>query len=257
MKLNIKIFYHMRNLLLTIAAMLVAGMVMSAAERKFEVMSPDATLKAEVVLGESVSYSVWKNNQKILDPSFVSMELSDGTFFGKGASLKKASRSKADNVLSAPFYKKSQVVEKYNELTLTFKTHKIIFRVYDAGVAYRFESLKKGDYQVVNEKAEFAFPSDNKAWIPYVKRNKKGSSPFMNSFENLYTCSELSGWDKEGFAFLPLMVEGPDGYKVNIMESDLLDYPGMYLRNTDGDTVLESLFAPYPKIVEQGGHNML
>ena len=91
----------MRNLLLTIAAMLVAGMVMSAAERKFEVMSPDATLKAEVVLGESVSYSVWKNNQKILDPSFVSMELSDGTFFGKGASLKKASRSKADNVLSA------------------------------------------------------------------------------------------------------------------------------------------------------------
>ena len=257
MKLNIKIFYHMRNLFLTFTALFASVMLMSATERKFEVLSPDATLKAEVVLGESVLYSVWKNNQKILEPSCISMELSDGTFFGKGASLKKASRSKADNVLAASFYKKSQVVEKYNELTLTFKTHKIIFRVYDAGVAYRFESLKKGDYQVVNEKAEFAFPSDNKAWIPYVKRNKKGSSPFMNSFENLYTCSELSGWDKEGFAFLPLMVEGPDGYKVNIMESDLLDYPGMYLRNTDGDTVLESLYAPYPKTVEQGGHNML
>ena len=239
----------MNKILLTLAAMFAAVMVMSAAERKFEIQSPDATLKAEVVLGDSVSYSVWKNNQKILDPSFVSMEFSDGTFFGKGASLKKATRSKADNVLAAPFYKKSQVIEKYNELTLTFKTHKLIFRVYDAGVAYRFESLKKGDYQVVNEKAEFAFPSDNKAWIPYAKRNKKGSSPFMNSFENLYTCSELSGWDKEGFAFLPLMVETPDGYKVNIMESDLLNYPGMYLGNKNCDSALEAAFAPYPKTV--------
>ena len=207
----------MKKSLLTIAAIVIASVCLSAKERRLEILSPDATLKAEVVLGESVSYSVWKNNQKILEPSCISMELSDGTFFGKGASLKKASRSKADNVLSAPFYKKSQVVEKYNELTLTFKTHKIIFRVYDAGVAYRFESLKKGDYQVVNEKAEFAFPSDNKAWIPYAKRNKKGSSQFMNSFENLYTCSELAAWNKEGFAFLPLMVEGPDGFKVNML----------------------------------------
>ena len=48
----------MRNLLLTIAAILVVGMNMYAAERKFEVQSPDGTLKAEVLLGESVAYSV-------------------------------------------------------------------------------------------------------------------------------------------------------------------------------------------------------
>ena len=76
-----KKFDAMNKILLTLAAMFAAVMVMSAAERKFEIQSPDATLKAEVVLGDSVSYSVWKNNQKILDPSFVSMEFSDGTFF--------------------------------------------------------------------------------------------------------------------------------------------------------------------------------
>ena len=76
-----KKFDAMNKILLTLAAMFAAVMVMSAAERKFEIQSPDATLKAEVVLGDSVSYSVWKNNQKILEPSFVSMELSDGTFF--------------------------------------------------------------------------------------------------------------------------------------------------------------------------------
>ena len=42
----------MRNLLLTIAAILVVGMNMYAAERKFEVQSPDGTLKAEVLLGD-------------------------------------------------------------------------------------------------------------------------------------------------------------------------------------------------------------
>ena len=139
----------MKNYFLTIALVLIS-INLSAAERKFEIQSPDATLKVEVAVDDCVSYSVWKNDQKILDPSFVSMELSDGTVFGKGAALKKVTHSKADNVIDAPYYKKSQVIEKYNELTLTFKTHKLIFRVYDEGAAYRFESLKKGEYQVVS-----------------------------------------------------------------------------------------------------------
>ena len=147
----------MKHYLLTIALALLASVSLSAAERKYDVASPDGTLMTEVVVGEMISYSVFKNDQKILDSSVVSMELSDGTIFGQGAAPKKVTRSKVDNVLDAPFYKKSKVVEKYNELALTFKTYKLIFRLYDAGVAYRFESLKKGEYQVVLILALFTF----------------------------------------------------------------------------------------------------
>lgn len=247
----------MKNYFLTIALVLIS-INLSAAERKFEIQSPDATLKVEVAVGDCVSYSVWKNDHKILDPSFVSMELSDGTVFGKGAALKKVTRSKADKVIDAPYYKKSQVVEKYNELTLAFKTHKLIFRVYDEGAAYRFESLKKGEYKVVDEVADFAFPGEWNVWVPYAKTHKHSrDNQFFNSFENLYEYCALSAWDKKRYAFLPVMFAAPCGYKVNIMESDLLNYPGMYLSNADGDSSVEAVFAPYPKTVQQGGHNML
>ena len=43
--------------------------------------------------------------------------------------------------------------------------------------------------------------------------------------------------------------------KIAITESDLNNYPGMYLQNCDNG--LQGVFAPYPKTLKQGGHNRL
>ena len=244
-----------RNRLFVLLAVLIST-ISSAAPRNFDVVSPDGTLKASIVVGDEITYSIFKNGDEILAPSEISMKFSDGTSFNADG-YRKMLRQTVDNMLTSPLYRKSDISEKYNELALTFKTFKLIFRAYDSGVAYRFQSLKKGEYQVVEETSEFAFPADWNAWIPYVKQNKKGKSQFFNSFENTYLYTSLSAWNSGSYAFLPLMVETPQGYKVNIMESDLLNYPGMYLSNADCDTVMEAVFAPYPKTVEQGGHNML
>lgn len=245
----------LKNRLFILTAMLIST-ITSAAPRNFDVISPDGTLKASIVVADEITYSISKDGNDIIVPSEISMSFSDGTSFDVNG-YRKVSRQTVDNILNAPFYKKSYVRENYNELTLTFKTFKLIFRAYDEGVAYRFQSLKKGEYDVVEEIAEFAFPADWNAWVPYVKPNKKGKSQFFNSFENTYQYAALSSWERDRYAFLPLMVESPQGYKVNIMESDLLNYPGMYLGNKNGDSALEAAFAPYPKTVEQGGHNML
>ena len=244
-----------RNRLFVLVAVLIST-ISSAAPRNFDIVSPDGTLKASIVVGDEITYSIFKNGDEILAPSEISMKFSDGTSFNADG-YRKMLRQTVDNMLTSPLYRKSDISEKYNELALTFKTFKLIFRAYDSGVAYRFQSLKKGEYQVVEETSEFAFPADWNAWIPYVKQNKKGKSQFFNSFENTYLYTSLSAWNSGSYAFLPLMVETPQGYKVNIMESDLLNYPGMYLSNADCDTVMEAVFAPYPKTVEQGGHNML
>ena len=111
---------------------------------------------------------------------------------------------------------------------------------------------------MLSETAQFAFPEDWIMYVPYVKDKKPTlEEQFYNSFENLYVHGALSSWDKERLAFVPLMVESPEGYKVNIMESALMDYPGMYLYNGDADSSLEAVFAPYPKEIRQGGHNNL
>ena len=229
------------------------------AQNNYEVVSPDKSLKAEVTLeGGQIRYNVVKDGKTVLAPSTVSMHLSDGTSYSGTEKLIKAARVSVDNILESPFYKKSKVKEAYNQLSFQFKTFNLVFRAYDAGVAYRFESKSKKSFQVVGEIAEFAFPEDWQMYVPYVKRKKPTlEEQFFNSFENLYIHQTLSSWDKERIAFLPLMVEAPDGFKVNIMESDLMNYPGMYLYNGNADTTLEAMFAPYPKDVKQGGHNSL
>ena len=52
-------------------------------------------------------------------------------------------------------------------------------------------------------------------------------------------------------------MDAGDGVKVCITETDLNDYPGMYLWNGDGGQHLTARFAPYPKRTEQGGYNNL
>ena len=229
-----------------------------AAPKSYELSSPDGTVRTVVTVGEDVNYSVWKNSDRLLNPSVISMDLMDGSSYDASVKLQKVERSTVDNTLDALFYKKDKVRENYNELKLRFRTYDLIFRAYDAGVAYRFVSKSKAPFKVKGEIAEFSFPEDWNAYVPYVKAAVKGfDNQFCSSFENTYKNIPISAWDNGRLAFLPLMVQSPQGYKINIMESDLTDYPGMYLYNSDGDSTLEAVFPRYPKDVEQGGHNML
>ena len=229
------------------------------AQKNFEVTSPDGTLKTEISVEDGkVTYCVIKDGITLLTPSEISMQLADGTSYDGAVRLGKTEKKTVDNVLPAHFYKKAQVKENYNQLTLKFKTFDLVFRAYDAGVAYRFVSKSRTPFKVLSETASFAFPEDWNMYVPYVKDPKPTfEEQFYNSFENMYVHGQLSSWDKGRIAFVPLMVESPDGYKINIMESALMNYPGMYLYNGDADSSLEAMFAPYPKEIKQGGHNNL
>ena len=243
--------------LLFLAFALVAGLN-AVAQTNFEVVSPDGTLTADICISDGkITYGITKNQTQLVSPSEIAMELSGGAYDGL-VKLLKSRKTSVDLLLDAILYKKSKVRENYNQLTLTFKTFDLVFRAYDAGIAYRFVSKSKAPFKVVSETAEFAFPADWNMYVPYVCQHLETlETQYYNSFENNYEHVALSRWNKDRLAFLPLMVEAPSGYKINIMESDLLNYPGMYLYNGDGDATLEARFAPYPKEVRQGGHNML
>ena len=247
----------MKKTILTLAVMLAAAA--ASAQRHYEVTSPDGTLKAEIAVAEGkITYSVIKDGKTLVSPSEVAMHIEDGTSYDGAVKLRKAVKTSVDGLLDAPLYKKAQVRENYNQLRLDFRTFDLVFRAYDAGVAYRFVSDSKVPFKVADETAEFIFPEDWNMYVPYVKDKKPTlEEQFYNSFENIYQHIPLSSWDSGRIAFVPLMVETGDGYKINIMESALMDYPGMYLYNGDADTSLEGMFAPYPKEVKQGGHNNL
>ncbi|MBO4328045.1 MAG: glycoside hydrolase family 97 N-terminal domain-containing protein, partial [Bacteroidales bacterium] len=232
------------------------------AQKGYTLTSPNGHLTVVVQTGERLSYAVTHENTVVLADSPIALTLDNGQVWGVPARVAKEKRRVVDQTIQAAFYKRNVVSDRFNELTLVFKgRYQVVFRAYDDGVAYRFESDLNKPFNVVSETADFNFDHDYTAWIPYVNaRPGEGDfidQQFFNSFENTYTVTPLSQMEPERLAFLPVLVELNDGKKAVITEADLEAFPGLYLRNEQGRTGFTAVHAGYPKVEEQGGHNNL
>lgn len=233
------------------------------AQKIQSVSSPDGKIQTSISIGDKITYTVTSNNQTVIEASPISMTLNSGEVWGKNAKLDKSTKRIINQKITSPFYKRAQITDNCNELTLRFKKDwGIKFRVYNDGVAYRFINYRKMPFTVQNEEVKYNFANDCPATVPYVRLDgvsnyKDFEKQFHNSFENTYTTDNLSKLDSNRLMFLPLVVEAGNGIKVCITEADLESYPGLYLNKAQDGNSLNGVFAPYPKRTEQGGHNML
>ncbi|MBQ8959080.1 MAG: glycoside hydrolase family 97 protein [Bacteroidales bacterium] len=250
----------MKKLILFALLLLTAS---AFAQKQYTLQSPDGRITVTVEAGEQLTYSVMHGNTCVLAPSAIGMTVDHyRTPLGTNPVVKNAKTRTVDQIVQAPFYKRAEIKERYEELTLSFKSnYKVVFRAYDEGVAYRFVTDLKKEIIIENETADFNFDEDYMAWIPYVNARKNEGNfiqqQFFNSFENTYTRTPLSQMETDRLVFLPAMVELKDGKKVVVTEADLEDYPGLYIRNSLGLKNLHAYHAGYPKTEEQGGHNNL
>lgn len=246
------------NLLLTCTCALFALSVQG--QKQLLLSSPDGKLKSTITVGDKLTYDISCNGQQVLAPSPISATLDNGKVWGDKARLSKVTEKKNDTQIDAPFYRSSCVRDYYNELTLRFKgDYSVVFRAYNDGVAYRFVNHAKKPFCILNEEVDYRFPADVTASVPYVNAGKDGdyNGQFHNSFENVYTTAPISQLNKERLMFLPLVVQATPEVKVCITETDLNNYPGLYLTNAKGSNSLSGIQAPYPKTMKQGGHNNL
>ena len=241
----------MKRLLLPLLALSVAFCVQAA--QPLSVSSPNGKLKLEVraETGKPVTYALSFQGQSLISASPISMTLQNGRVLGGADRLKASAVTSHRGSIASPLYKKSTVSDDYNQLLLSFKDFSIVFRAYDEGVAYRFSLVSKRPFNVKAEQATFHFAKDWPCTVPYVrgdfsKRPDPITAQFSNSFENTYTRTVLSKLDAQKLMFLPLIVEADNGVKVNITESALENYPGMFLRNVGGGQELSGVFAPMP-----------
>ena len=187
------------------------------------------------------------------------MTLQNGEVLGANPKVSKVTKGSVDKVIPSPLYKKSEVADVYNEMTIAFRgDYSIAFRLYNDGLAYRFMTRKKGDIIVTDENATYNFSSDHKTFAPYVNSTKPTfEEQFSNSFEQPYVNEPITKLNSQRLMILPFLVELENGKKLCITEADLEDYPGMFLNNSTDKPSLKSVHAPYPKRKEQGGHNRL
>ena len=189
-------------------------------------------------------WSATMNGSVVVAPSRLKMETSVGVW---GENVGKGKIKRCKN-------------QEYNSAVVTFDGYAVELRAYDDGVAYRLISNTEGDYTIIDELAEFAFHEEDMAWVPYVNFKPDAttdySTQFYTSFENTYNCVSLKSIDWRRLMFTPAVVES-GGLKVCIVESNVEDYPGMFLSNRDQDGVIDTEFATVPDVVEQGDYNML
>ena len=228
---------------------------------EYELKSPDGAIVMTIRAGEEVKYSVMHGSTVIIEDSGISMELEDGIVLGQSGLIKNVKRNTVDEIIHADFYKKKEVKNNYNELIINFKgNYSLVFRAFNDGVAYRFSTRFKNPIIVKKENVNYNFNANYLSYIPYVNA-RKGEGDFLEqqfftSFESQYTVDSISKMDVERIAFTPILTCVGDGKKVVIVESDLEDYPGTFFRKGKGNSLV-SVQSTYPKVEEQGGHNML
>ena len=249
----------MRRFCLTLT-FLSAFLSFSIAQKQYQLKSPNGKLELSIEADDQICYSLRHENTAIIVSSPISMSLSNNKILGVKSKVKNIRRRVIDENITTAIYKRSEIRNRCNELSLTFRDgFQLEFRAYDEGVAYRFVVTENKPFNVIAEEATFNFDDDYMVYIPYVRggKNKKVEDQFFNSFENIYTHVNLSEMGTNQLAFTPVVVELKDGKKLCIAESDVESYPGMFVRNANQSNSLKGVFAPYPKETVQGGHNKL
>jgi len=212
------------------------------AAKDFVVNSPSKKLQLHVKVNNSISFSLLKAGAVLIEPSEISMEIHDGIVIGRNPKLIE-SKTKTVNQILYPVVKQkySSIVDNYEELVLTFSgNYKVIFRIYDDAVAYRFNTSYPADIKVKYEQSEFNFGKDYQILFPE-------ESSFMSHSERIYLPIKISEVTSKRFCSLPALVKLDNGIKALITEADLEDYPGMYLTGSEKNIYqLKGLFPYYP-----------
>ncbi len=216
----------------------VACHITYAAETQFSVSSPDKRTELKIALGTKITYALYSDGKVLIAPSQISIELYNGKIIGADPQLLHQKTRSVNNLVKNLYGKNLQIKDNYNELNLTFKdNYSVTFRAYNEGSAYRFTTNFKDSLKIKNEEATFVFPENYKG---YYRKGKKQDYLYEAIYEN----SEIAKIDSGRVAIIPLLVQIPDGPKIAITESDLNDYPGMYL-TADGNS-LKGSFRNFP-----------
>ncbi|HPG41855.1 MAG TPA: glycoside hydrolase family 97 protein [bacterium] len=231
--------------LLMLVMFLCVSVLPAQKQQAFELKSPDGSITLQITAGEKLLWSLQFKGQQIIEPSVISMQLQNGEILGEKVKVASVKTANINSQFNALFYKRAVVQDVCNQLTLNCtKDWGVIFRVYNDASAYRFFTKRKGEIIIKNEEANFNFSADHKAFIP-IQWDYRDGQKFNTSFESLYREIPLSQFPRDSVAFLPLLVDaGP--CKVEIIEADLEDYPGLNMDLNATGKGLKGVFAPYP-----------
>ena len=212
----------------------------AAAPTTFDLRSPDGTIELRVRTTGQVEYDLVVDGRAVMEHCTLSLDV-DHTKLGVDPKVTDAKTTSFDQVVEPVVRQKfAKIHDQHNELRLNMNGgYAVVFRVYNQGAAYRLEtSLPKSQVKVYSEEANFRFARNYTVYYPQ-------EDSFYSHNERRYQPQQLNQILPEFIATLPAVVD-VDGVKVAIAESDVDDYPGLWLKGTAPNFALAATFPPYP-----------
>ncbi|WP_233349679.1 glycoside hydrolase family 97 protein [Henriciella mobilis] len=210
----------------------------------FTVSSPDGRTRVEVTArdGQPV-YSVERDGKTIVGVSKLGLRFAEGADLDRGFSAVSANRAVVDTQWSQPWGERTIVQDRHEEVSVRFvstsgpeRAFTLRVRVFDEGVAFRYEVPDMGERALVDEITEFAVdPNAMSWWTPAGE---------FNRYEYIYKTTPVRDMYRVYTPFTLKMDSGETaGPYVAIHEAALIDYAGMWLDQRRAG-VLEAELAP-------------
>lgn len=227
-----------RALLLILAAPLLL-LAAAAAPAIPRLASPDGAIAVGIRVGPTIAYDVTVNDHLVLHNATLSLTI-DGKTLARNATLTAVTPGSHDATIEPVVRQKAaRFRDHYNELRLDLAGGAaVVFRAYDEGVAYRWETaLPQAEVKVDAEEAAFNFAGNYVVYYPEEQS-------FYSHNERIFLPRALDDLAPHNLASIPAVVDA-GGIKVAISDAAVEDYPGLWFRGTNGNG-LTAAFPPYP-----------
>ena len=206
------------------------------------------------------TYSVNYKNQSIVKESTLAILLKGLPALEANFRIDSIGQHKVNETWQPVLGEQSNIKNNYNQMTValsqpsTKRKINIIFRVFDEGVAFRYEFPKqeKLNYFIISdEKSQFNLTGNHKTfWIPgdYDSQeyayNETTISEIDNSKLDLNNGIGVKAIASSFRVQSPLMMKSSDGIYINIFEAAVVNYPLMHLDVDTKNIALSSNLVP-------------
>ena len=225
---------------------LLLSLASPAGAQTFTLRAPDQPLEAIVQAGRDLTLEVRYRGRTIASTPPLGLEV-DGLLRAEAMPAVSDSARRSVNTTIRPTVpeKRALIPDRYNELRLSMgPSLAVTFRAYDDGVAYRFETSFPGTVTIRTERAGLRLADADSVYIALNTCDAEVDC-FHGGFEETYARMPVRDVPSDRLAFLPVLVE-TQGVHLVFTESDLWDYPGLWLRGVQGQPSLTADFARYP-----------
>ena len=206
--------------------MLVALIPMAAtAADQVTITSPGKKITVDLQTAKGkFGWSVSKDGKKVYTIGDIRLGVNGKTLGGNAAVKSVKQKSVSETIKPVVPLKFSTIESNYTEATLDFGSYKVELRVMDNAVAYRFVTNTKGEIIVDNE--NFTIVPESGFTAHYQQCHS-----FNSAYEERYQHKEAANWINDNrLATLPMLLSGEQDTQLLISESDVDDYPRLFLK---------------------------